>query len=98
MPKGTPGNQGIENGVLGPEGCGVSWEALAGLPGPLYQYVVGAQMFLSEDISKNTIVNGTVKSLCCIKEINMNIGPSVAPYDVWPQQQVSVGIFDMYVE
>jgi hypothetical protein len=94
MPDGAPGNQGIEDGVLGPEGCGVSWETLGGLPGPLYQYVVGAQMFLSEDVSKNGIVNGTVKSLCCIKEINMHINdqPTGTTYTN------TVGIFDIYVE
>ena len=95
---GAPGSGSSFSGGKGPQSCGFSTENLGGPDGPIYQYVVGAQMFLAEDVSKNVIVNGTVKSLCCIKEINMNIGPSVAPYDVWPQQQVSVGIFDMYVE
>lgn len=81
-------------GGKGPQSCGFSLEDIGGPDGPIYQYVVGTQVFLSEDISKNVIVNGTVKSLCCINEINMNIGPTLPQ----PQQLVSVGIFDMYVE
>ena len=96
----APGSGGIFEGDSGngkgPQSCSFSVDDL----GPIYQYVVGAQVFLSEDVSKNVIVNGIVKSFCCIKEINMNIGPGDGGdgTNVPPQQQVSVGIFDMYVE
>jgi hypothetical protein len=83
-----------DGGVIGkgPQSC--AFKNTVWQPGPIYQYMVGSQVFLSEDLSKNPIVNGIIKSLCCIKEINMNIGPSTGTL----QQSVSVGIFDMYVE
>ena len=97
---GAPGYRGPLSFTLGPQSCGYSID-VQGTTGPAYQYVVGEQVYLSEDISKNVIVNGTVKSLCCIKEINMNIGalPDFPPLPIPPPQSVvKVGIFDMYVE
>ena len=81
--------------MIGPQSCDYSLSP-GGPPGPVWQYVVGGQISLSADVSKNVIVNGTIKSLCCIKEINMNIGSSYALRP--PQSVVKVGIFDMYVE
>ncbi len=92
---GAPGSGSPWIGWRGPQSCGFSIEDIAGPPGPIYQYVVGTQVFLSEDISKNVIVNGIVKSLCCIKEISMNIGGAIDPLATTPN---IVGIFDMYVE
>ena len=90
---GAPGHRGLLSFTIGPQSCGYSID-VQGTTGPAYQYVVGAQVYLSEDISKNVIVNGTVKSLCCIKEINMNIGSVIFGQSVVK----TVGIFDMYVE
>ena len=95
---GAPGNRGFEAYTNGPQSCDFSLSTAGGPPGPVWQYVVGGQISLSADVSKNVIVNGTIKSLCCIKEINMNIGkydPHTG-FDITDSRKV--GIFDMYVE
>ena len=97
---GAPGHRDLMGYTIGPQSCDFNLPD-SGLPGPVWQYVVGAHISLSADISKNVIVNGTIKSLCCIKEINMNIGVGVV-VDGYPilgyQSGGKVGIFDMYVE
>ena len=104
---GAPGSQEdfvvlLDTLPLGPQSCDFSLEPFGGPPGPIYRHGVGTEVYLSEDISKNVIVNGRVKSLCCIKEIKMNWGGHPMVNNVTPppltQQLNTVGIFDMYVE
>ena len=91
---GTPGHQtlvpGSEFPYLGPGAC--DW--VVPNPGPIYRTAAGTQMYLAEDASKNVIVNGIIKSLCCIKEINMHINDKAT----MTTYTNPVGIFDMYVE
>ena len=61
-----------------------------------YTLLVGKRIILANNWipgvgSTNQIVNGTIRSLCCIKNINMY-------FDDATITQSSVGIFDMYIE
>ena len=88
---------------LGP-GTGVG-EGPSYCSDPSYNSVVGKQFVLANNqFPPENLIDGKIRSLCCIKEMEMiiksgpgNADPPAPPYNAPPKTK-TVGIFDMYVE